>query len=138
MKMFPWNRPLTSLDIENIINKTPLRSLFRGTFSRDELHTITPRKGREAGIINLSRRHETGTHWTAWFKHASSHNICYYDSFGDLSPPREFLNYALAYNIYYNVDRDQEYDSFICGQLCIIFLLRELAVSKIPGKDHFQ
>lgn len=136
--MFPWTRPLTSLDIENILNKTPLRSIFRGTFSRDELRTIHPGKGREAGIINLSRKHKPGTHWTAWFRHASN-DICYYDSFGDIPPPLELLErYASDCNVYYNINRDQEFGTVICGQLCILFLLMEFAVSRIPGKDHFE
>lgn len=124
MKMFPWDRPLTSLDIEKIVNKTPLYPIFRGTFSRDELLKLKPKRGIEAGVINLSKSSEKGTHWTAWFKHLKN-NVCYFDSFGDLPPPPEFIEYASKYNIHYNVDCEQNFNSVICGQLCLCFLLRE-------------
>lgn len=122
--MFPWDRPLTNIDINRILSQTSLYSVFRGAFSRDELKSIEPRAGAEAGIINLSKSSEDGTHWTAWFKHPRGH-VCYYDSYGDLPPPPEFATYMSNYDIYYNVDREQEFNTVICGQLCICFLLRE-------------
>lgn len=126
---------MTNVEIERTIEQTPLRPLFRGTFSRDELLDMKPKKGCEAGVLNLSKYDEKGTHWTAWFKHANN-VICFYDSYGDLYPPKEFCAYAAAANckIYYNVDREQMYNSVICGQLCLCFLWREYAMSK---KKHF-
>ena len=121
--MFPWDRPLTNIDINHIISQTSLHSVFRGAFSRDELKIIRPRAGIEAGIINLSRSDEDGTHWTAWFKHRRY--VCYYDSFGDLPPPPEFVVYLSTYDIYYNIEREQDFNTVICGQLCLCFLLRE-------------
>lgn len=124
MRMFPWNRPLTNLDIDSIMAQTQLRKMYRGTFSRDEIIKLKPKKGCEVGVINLSRSFEEGTHWTAWFKHPK--NIVYYfDSFGDLPPPLEFLRYASKYDIYYNVDRMQSFNSVICGQLCLCFLMKK-------------
>ena len=122
--MFPWDRPLTNVDINHILSQTSLRPMFRGTFSRDELKFIRPRAGIEGGIINLSRSDEDGTHWTAWFKHPQRY-VCYYDSYGDLPPPPEFVTYLSNYDIYYNVGREQEFNSVICGQLCLCFLFRE-------------
>lgn len=122
MKMLPWNRPLSNLDIDSIISQTPLESIFRGTFSRDELLEIRPNPIIEAGILNLSRSDERGTHWTAWYK-SSENDIFYYDSFGDLLPPPEFLKYASKCDVYFNVERSQNFNSVICGQLCICFLL---------------
>lgn len=122
--MFSWSRPLTNFDIENIIAQTPLKSTFRGTFSRDELLTLKPNRGIETGVINLSKSYEKGTHWTAWFKHPKN-IVYYYDSFGDLPPPPEFLKYASKCNIHYNVDCEQNFNSVICGQLCLRFLMKE-------------
>jgi hypothetical protein len=128
--MFPWDRPLTNIDISNIIGQTPLKKIYRGTFSRDELAKLKSHKGIEAGIINLSRSNEKGTHWTAWFKH-SNKTVCYYDSYGDLLPPPEFVQYMSHYPIYYNVDREQEFNSVICGQLSLCFLFAEYFKIKV-------
>lgn len=124
MKLFPWDRPLTNFDIQNVIDWTPLRTFFRGTFSRDELSRLKPKKGREAGIINLSKSFQRGTHWVAWTK-KSSHIMRYFDSFGDLPPPPEFIQYASRYDIEYNVERAQNFETVICGQLCLCFLIDE-------------
>ena len=118
--MMPWNRSLTNIDITYIISQTPIQKIFRGTFSRNELLKLQPRKSNEAGVINLSKSHEDGTHWTAWFKHPRK-IVCYYDSFGDLPPPPEFIKYMSGYKIYYNIDHDQQFNSVICGQLSIYF-----------------
>lgn len=125
--MLPWDRPLTNIDIAHIVERTMLRNIFRGTFSRDELSLIKSTRSPhdiEAGILNLSKSYQKGTHWTAWFQH-SNQNACYYDSFGDLPPPIELVNYLTGCNIYYNVERDQIFDSVICGQLCLCFLFKE-------------
>ena len=122
--MLPWNRPLSNIDIENIIQQTAISSIFRGTFSRDELLTLQPKNDQEAGVINLSRSDEAGTHWTAWFKKLKN-DIFYFDSFGDLPPPIEFLKYASKCDVYYNTERAQRLNSVICGQLCLCFLLNE-------------
>lgn len=126
--MFPWNRPLSNLDISQFVEGSLLKKIYRGTFSRDELLKLKPRKGIEAGIINLSKSFERGTHWTAWFKHDNK-IACYYDSFGDLPPPTELLSYLSECNIYYNVEREQNFNSVICGQLCLCFLIKEYLCS---------
>ena len=122
--MLPWNRPLNNLEIENIIQQTPLETIFRGTFSLDELVKLKVKKGIEAGIINLSKSYQKGTHWIAWFKHPKN-IVCYFDSFGDLRPPYELVNYLSNCRIYYNVTREQEFDTVCCGQLCLCFLMKE-------------
>lgn len=124
MKMLPWNEPLTNIRINYYVSKTPFVEFFRGTFSRDELSSLTPRRGIEAGIINLSRSYEDGTHWTAWFKH-SKNAACYFDSMGNISAPPELIAYLSPCDIYYNVEREQEPDTVICGQLCLCFIFKE-------------
>ena len=103
--MLPWNRALTNIDILKFIVQTPLKSIFRGTFSRDELVKLKPKKCSEAGIINLSKSYEKGSHWTAWFKHPKN-IVCYFDSFGDLRSPKELVDYLSNCTIYYNVNRE--------------------------------
>ena len=94
MKMLPWNRPLSSIDIENFIGQTAMKSIFRGTFSRDELSKLKPENDHEAGVLNLSNSDEAGTHWTAWFKKLKN-AIFYFDSFGDLPPTNRIFEIRL-------------------------------------------
>lgn len=47
----------------------------------------------------------------------------YFDSFGNLRPPLELIDYlGSAVNIVYNYKKYQNYDTVICGHLCIRFL----------------
>lgn len=94
---------------------------------------MKPKKSCKAGILNLAKYTEEGTHWTAWYKHKKN-RICYFDSFGDLPPPSEFLKFAANCEIYYNVDREQSYNSVICGQLYLCFLFQEHVMSDMK---HF-
>lgn len=85
---------------------------------RDELPS-KPRKN-ECGILNLQRSIDgNGTHWTAWYKRGA--NSTTFDSYGNLKPPKELISY-LGNNITYNFDAFQNYDTVICGHLCLIFL----------------
>ena len=78
----------------------------------------TPRK-YESGIVNLDTLSGPGTHWVAYYKKAL--HTEYFDSFGNLQPPREILKY-LGDNIKYNYNKYQNYDSTNCGHLCLHFL----------------
>ena len=122
--MLPWDRPLTNIDIDNIVRAFPMAKIFRGTFSRDELAALKPRRGVEAGIINLSKSYEDGTHWTLWFKYSEDF-VTYYDSYGLLEPPIEFIEYLSHCEIWYNISREQTFNSVICGQLCLCHLLMQ-------------
>lgn len=79
----------------------------------------------ECGVINLDCQEGEGTHWVAYVKKG---NLCmYFDSFGDLRPPREFIQYIQSdgrdnVNIEYNYNRLQKPDAVNCGHLCIEFL----------------
>lgn len=74
----------------------------------------------ECGIVNLDNSSGPGTHWVAYYKHGVN-NIQYFDSFGNLQPPKEIINY-LGKNVKYNYNTFQNYDTFICGHLCLKFL----------------
>lgn len=84
---------------------------------RDEL----PQKAfkKECGIINLDNSKGPGTHWVAYAKNNSY--IEYFDSYGDLRPPKELIRYTgrkVLYN-YENIQRNHPYN---CGHLCLRFL----------------
>ena len=74
----------------------------------------------ECGIVNLDSNISKGTHWVAYWKSGSY--IEYFDSFG-LQPPLEVINY-LGNNIIYNYVQKQKFNTFICGHLCLEFLLQ--------------
>lgn len=114
----PRTRALTDADI---ITYGGGAKHFRGVFMRDTL----PDKPRihECGIVNLDRNTGSGTHWVAYRK--IREKIIYYDSFGNLPPPRELLHYFKNYELYYNFSSFQSYNTTYCGQLCIQFLFLE-------------
>lgn len=91
------------------------------------MRNTLPKKIRkeECGIINLDDEHGDGSHWVAWIKKKNG-NITYFDSFGNLRPPLEVINYFYSdgdrNNITYNYNRYQKYNSYNCGHLVLQFL----------------
>lgn len=82
-----------------------------------------PKKPRpyETAIVNLDSHQGAGTHWVCYKKRGN--NVYYFDSFGDLRPPAELVEYlGPSANIVYNYKRQQGFDSVICGHLCLKFL----------------
>lgn len=81
-------------------------------------------KKHETGIINLDDDDGAGTHWTAYIK--NNMRINYFDSFGNLRPPKEVIKYFVSdgskNTVDYNYDRQQSFTSFTCGQLCLKFI----------------
>lgn len=78
-------------------------------------------KMNEVGIINLDDFHGNGTHWVAYGKTKS---VCeYFDSFGDLKPPQEFIKYMRDSPITYNYSKLQKFNSVRCGHLCLEFIM---------------
>lgn len=83
----------------------------------------------ETGIINLDSQQGEGTHWCAYAKKG---DYClYFDSFGDLRPPREFIDYIndsastkqqRNMRVEYNYNRLQKFNTVNCGHLCLAFL----------------
>lgn len=90
---------------------------FRGVFMRDELPQSPLSK--ECGVLNLDSSTNSGTHWVAYAK--INDYIEYFDSYGNLKPPKEFIDYVgskICYN-YHNIQRNNTYN---CGHLCLKFL----------------
>lgn len=75
----------------------------------------------ECAVVNLDSIRGPGTHWVAYGKKGD--NVYYYDSFGNLPPPRELIKYfGSDSKIQFNYKKYQDYNTFVCGQLCLTFL----------------
>lgn len=96
---------------------------FRGVFMRDELSQLGPPHKYESAIVNLDTSSGSGTHWVAYRKRGDK--IYYFDSFGDLKPPTDFIQHFKNYKIYFNYDAYQKFNTYNCGHLCMEFLLNK-------------
>jgi len=94
---------------------------FRGVFMRNAL-PISGARRNESGIVNLDDARGSGTHWVAYAKRGN--HVIYFDSFGNLRPPKELVRYFGngVTKIEYNRTPYQTYNQSICGQLCLQFL----------------
>lgn len=78
----------------------------------------------ETAIVNLDNETGPGTHWVCYIKRGN--NVQYFDSFGNLRPPKELLDYfGKEARVFYNYNTYQSFDSVVCGHLCILFLADE-------------
>ncbi|KAK4885619.1 hypothetical protein RN001_001890 [Aquatica leii] len=128
-------RPLTDVDLRRYAKNIPY---FRGVFMRDNLPKGGPHEN-ECGIVNLDSTRGPGTHWVCYRKHGST--VWYYNSFGNLRPPCELIDYfrgncnnttatttttttTTTPTIYYNYEREQKFNTTICGHLCLKFLCK--------------
>lgn len=86
-------------------------------------------KKYETGIINLDDKDGPGTHWVAYRK--LNKDIEYFDSFGNLRPPLEVIQYLTngdkSSRIKYNHNRLQSFNTNVCGHLCLNFLYKNLS-----------
>lgn len=91
---------------------------------KDELPSVV--KNNETGIVNLDNANGPGTHWVCYKKLGEI--VYYFDSFGNLPPPKELLEYFKSSKIvYYNYDGQQPEDTSICGHLCLEFLKKSIS-----------
>ena len=110
-------RPLTNYDLLFYAKKLRI-PYFKGVYMRDALPDRP--KTNESAIINLDSTLGSGTHWVCYKKVGK--NVYYFDSFGNLKPPRELMRYFSGCDIYYNYRREQSFNSVVCGHLCLEFL----------------
>lgn len=82
----------------------------------------------ECGIINLDSSKNSGTHWVAYAK--INDYIEYFDSYGNLKPPKEFIKY-IGKHIRYNYENLQGNSLYNCGHLCLKFLKTFWGAKKI-------
>lgn len=78
----------------------------------------------ECAVVNLDLNANSGTHWVAYYKNGA--NVEYFDSFGNLKPPKELIEYFKAYQITYNHNHYQKYSEKNCGHLCLNFLYNQV------------
>lgn len=115
-------RALYDYELEKYAKKLGIHS-FRGIFMRDTL----PRQPNtnESAIVNLDISDNPGTHWVAYLKNGN--NVQYFDSFGDLKPPKELVSYFGPYvKIMYNSESYQTFNQWNCGHLCLSFLFNKI------------
>lgn len=112
------NRALDETDIFRFVRLLPY---YRGLYTREHLPKQVTSNDLESGVINLDDENGVGTHWVSFFRNKKK--CFYFDSFGNLPPPTEFLNYINdKCVIYYNHKSYQTYSEVNCGHLCIKFL----------------
>lgn len=113
-------KPLSNYDILDLVVKLRIPH-FHGVFMRDKISEKFGPSAQECWIFNHSSSNARGSHWSAI---AISFNTAFYfDSFGKLPPPFEILDYlGDEINLYYNTKRYQNYNTNICGHLCLRFL----------------
>jgi len=71
-------------------------------------------------VINLDFEKNKGTHWVCYKKIGKF--ILYFDSIGNYRPPLDLKKYFKGCDIEYNYVREQVYNNFNCGHLCLKFL----------------
>ena len=69
---------------------------------RNSLPPAGPRNYEKA-IVNLDLSLGPGTHWVAYKKFGK--NVYYFDSYGNLKPPPELIEYFKNCKIYFNHKR---------------------------------
>ena len=111
-----YKHPLSNFDILKIIHEMNIKH-FRNVFMIDELPTKP--NDCESGIVNLDTSDHAGTHWICYFKKGNQKFV--FDSFGG-DVPEKLVNYLGASNLFYNAERIQMFDEYICGHLCVLVL----------------
>lgn len=91
---------------------------FRGVFMIDNLPKY-PEK-HERAVVNLQTGSQPGSHWVCYIK--KDNIVKYFDSFGNLKPPPQLLDYFKGLKITYNRRRYQKWNTTVCGHLCLKYL----------------
>lgn len=95
---------------------------FRGVFMRNTLPKAINRT--ECGVVNLDTSYGPGTHWVAYVKKGK--DVEYFDSYGNLKPPKELVRYFRNSEIKYNQTDYQRTNPYNCGHLCLEFLSNKM------------
>lgn len=81
----------------------------------------------ETGIVNLDDSTGPGTHWVSYKKLGNT--VYYFDSFGNLPPVKELQFYFHpATCVMYNYQQYQNFNTEICGHLCLEFLATSISM----------
>jgi len=99
-------RALTNIDLLHYVEKMKIPH-FRSVFMRDDLPKTGPRR-QESATLNLDDSKGPGIHWVAFRK---TDHVTYFDSFGNLRPPSELIEYLGAdVSIQYNHEAYQDFN----------------------------
>lgn len=81
-------------------------------------------------VYNLDDSSKPGSHWVAVYAYSvgDKKKMIYYDSYG-IEPTRETFPWSV-YECKFSRQRSQNYNTAVCGQHCILFLVR-----KFEGKS---
>ncbi|XP_074114006.1 uncharacterized protein LOC141537075 [Cotesia typhae] len=71
----------------------------------------------ESAMINSDDNHGPETHWVAYKK--INDEVIYFASFGNLQLPQHLTEYLEVGSVKYNHERDHDFDTIICGHLCL-------------------
>jgi hypothetical protein len=112
---------MNSKEISDILSNALCRShsKFCGVFAADEI----PNKFNNypvCYVANTDPRGMPGSHWVAYF-HPDAEHAEFFDSYGN--KPDEF-NLKVWPSMTCNSTSFQSYDSDVCGQYCIYFLVK--------------
>ena len=72
---------------------------FRGVYMRNKLPSTGPYY-QESAIVNLDNDTGPGTHWVCYKK--GGNEVIYFNSFGNLQPPIELMEYLKVNTVKYN------------------------------------
>ena len=115
---------LTGSEIDSILKRY---DMYSGTFASDSFR-LSPRKRKQACIINTDISSAPGSHWVAIINDQRS--CIFFDSFGlpiYVTPILKTLKENRIKNYSYNSCQIQPYTSDNCGYYCIAFVLSHLA-----------
>ena len=132
---------LYNTDIEEIIkmvgkDNKRLKQSWKGVYSIDEIDELTKSIKKDdryiSFVLNLDPSDQPGSHWVScWIDVYKRREICYYDSFGKIYPPRFLKDISLVIEklkptyylmLKYNKIKYQSVSSSNCGWFAIKFL----------------
>ena len=115
---------MNNFEIDEIMSKLGLESVYGGIYPCDLLPMDLCKRCNYGIICNQSNSQSYGTHWVAIFMPKQG-SLEFFNSYG-IPPKNEyFLKFIEKDNIYYcyNSVQIQDYNSDVCGQYCIFFLI---------------
>ena len=116
-------RALTNFEIEELVKKLAIPN-FIGCLMKNELPSNGP-KTVESAIVNFETNEMKGSHWCAYRK--TDNLKQYFDSYG--GPVLAEIRDYLGGQIYRSTIQVQDFDTPICGHLCL-YWLKSLSMGK--------
>jgi hypothetical protein len=105
----------STTELLQFVEKLKIKN-FNGIFARDDIPKAL-KKG--CYILNYDSERGEGTHWCA-IRMETPKTGEYFSSFGD--PPLKYF-YDKKMKMTYNDVQNQSFESSMCGQFCVIYLL---------------